>query len=148
MKAEATRSENVVVAVKPGGTGNITETHVAWKFRKGLPYVPSPVHYEGRLYFVKDGGILTSLDAKTGEPAYVQERIAGAPGGYYASLVAADGRIYVASLPGKLTVIKSGGDKPEILRQVDFGERILATPALVDERLYVRTATKLWAFGK
>ena len=97
---------------------------------------------------MKDGGILTSLDAKTGEPAYVQERIAGAPGGYYASLVAADGRIYVASLPGKLTVIKSGGDKPEILRQVDFGERILATPALVDERLYVRTATKLWAFGK
>ena len=148
MKSESTRSENVVVAVKPGGTGNITETHVAWKFRKGLPYVPSPVHYEGRLYFVKDGGIITSLDAKTGEPAYVQERIAGAPGGYYASLVAAGGSIYVASLPGKLTVIKAGGDKAEILHQVDFGERILATPAIIGERLYVRTATKLWAFGK
>ena len=148
MKAESTRSENVVVAVKPGGTGNITETHVAWRFRKGLPYVPSPVHYDGRIYFVKDGGILTSLDAKTGEPAYVQERITGAPGGYYASLVAGDGRLYVASLAGKLTVIKAGGDKPEILHQADFGERILATPAIVGERLYVRTTTKLWAFGK
>ena len=78
----------------------------------------------------------------------VQERITGAPGGYYASLVAGDGRLYVASLAGKLTVIKAGGDKPEILHQADFGERILATPAIVGERLYVRTTTKLWAFGK
>jgi outer membrane protein assembly factor BamB len=96
---------------------------------------------------VKDGGILTSLDARTGEPAYVQERIAGAPGSYYASLVAADGRLYAASLAGKLTVIKAGGAKPEILHQADFGERILATPALAGARLYVRTYTKLWAFG-
>ncbi|MBL9190636.1 MAG: PQQ-binding-like beta-propeller repeat protein [Opitutaceae bacterium] len=147
-EAKTMRSENVIVAVKPGGTGNITESHVAWRFRKGLPYVPSPVAYGGRIYFVKDGGILTSLDAKTGEPAYVQERIANAPGGYYASLVAADGRLYVASLPGKLTVIKAGGDKPEILHQADFGERILATPAIVGDQLYVRTTTKLWAFGK
>ena len=63
-------------------------------------------------------------------------------------VAAADGRLYVAPLLGKLTVIKSGGDKPEVLHQVDFGERILATPALVGERLYVRTTTKLWAFGK
>ena len=83
-----------------------------------------------------------------GQPAYVQERITNAPGGYYSSLVAGDGRLYVASLPGKLTVIKTGGDKPEILHQADFGERILATPAIVGERLYVRTTTKLWAFGK
>ncbi len=145
--AKAVRSENVIVAVKPGGTGNITDSHVAWRFRKGLPYVSSPVAYDGRIYFVKDGGIVTSLDSKTGEPAYVQERIAGAPGSYYASLIAADGRLYVASLPGKLTVLKAGGDKPEILHQADFGERILATPAIVGNRLYVRTATKLWAFG-
>ena len=148
MKAETKRSENVVVAVKPGGTGNITGTHVAWSFRKGLPYVSSPVLYDGRLYFVKDGGLLTSLDARTGEPAYVQERITGASGGYYASLVAGDGRLYVASLPGKLTVIRMGGDKPEILHQADFGERIPATPEIVGERFYVRTTTKLWAFGK
>ena len=146
--ANAARTGNVMLAVKPGGTGDITATHVAWSFRKGLPYVPSPLHYDGRIYLVKDGGIMTSVDAKTGEPAYVQERLTGAPGSYYASPVAADGRIYVASLPGKLTVVKAGGDKPEILHQADFGERILATPALVGERLYLRTEKRLWAFGK
>lgn len=96
---------------------------------------------------MKDGGLLSSVDAKTGEPGYAQERI-GATGNYYASPVAADGRIYVASLPGKLTVVKAGGAQPEILHQVDFSERILATPALVGDKLYLRTATRLWAFGK
>jgi outer membrane protein assembly factor BamB len=145
-KARDAHCENLLVAVKPGGKGNITDTHVAWKFRKGLPYVPSPLQYDGRVYLVKDGGLMTSLDAKTGEPFYVQERL-GAESSYYASPVAADGRIYVASVAGKLTVVKAGGDKPEILHQVDFGDRILATPALVGNKLYLRTAKKLWAFG-
>jgi outer membrane protein assembly factor BamB len=146
MKAGSVHCENVMVAVKPGGTGDITATHVAWKFAKGLPYVPSPIEYDGRIYLVKDGGMITSLDPKTGVPFYVQERI-GAGDSYYASPVAADGRIYVASLPGVLTVVKAGGDKPEILHQVDFGDRILATPALVGNKIYLRTAKKLWAFG-
>ena len=148
MAANAARSQNLLIAVRPGGNGDITETHVTWKYRKGLPYVPSPLHYDGRVYLVKDGGLITSVDAKTGEPYYAQERLGGASGNYYAAPVAADGKIYVSSLPGKVTVIKAGGDKPEILHQVDFGERILATPAIVGERLYVRTTTKLWAFGK
>lgn len=140
------RAENVLIAVKPGGQGNITDSHVAWKYRKGLPYVPTPLLYDGRLYFVRDGGLLSSLDPKSGEPFYAQERL-GAGGSYYASPVAADGRIYVASLPGKLSVIKAGGAKPEILHQVDFGVRILATPALIGDTIYVRTATQLWAFA-
>ncbi|HEY3855937.1 MAG TPA: PQQ-binding-like beta-propeller repeat protein [Verrucomicrobiae bacterium] len=147
MNSSKIRCENIMVAVKPGGTGNITDTHVAWKFRQGLPYVPSPLEYDGRIYLVKDGGLMTSLNAKTGEAFYVQERL-GADGSYYASPVAADGRIYVASVSGKLTVVKAGGDKPQILHQVDFGDRIIATPALVGERLYLRTAKKLWAFGE
>jgi hypothetical protein len=61
--------------------------------------------------------------------------------------VGADGRIYVASLAGKLTVVKAGGDKPEILHQVDFESRILATPVLVGDKLYLRTANRLYAFG-
>jgi outer membrane protein assembly factor BamB len=142
-----TKSENVVLAVKPGGKGDITATHVAWKSNRGLPYVPSPLYYEGRVYLVKDGGMMSSFNAKTGEPIYVQQRLE-AIGSYYASPVAADGRIYVASLPGKLTVVKAGGDKPEILHQADFGERIFATPAPIGERLYLRTAGHLWAFGK
>jgi outer membrane protein assembly factor BamB len=148
IKAGDARADNVLVAVKPGGQGDISETHVAWKYRRALPYVPSPLYYEGRIYLVKDGGLMSSLDAKTGEPFYAQERITGANGNYYMSPVAADGRIYVASLPGKLSVIKAGGTKPEVLHQVDFGVRILATPALIGERLYLRTATDLWAFGK
>jgi outer membrane protein assembly factor BamB len=139
------KSENVLIAVKPGGHGNISATHVAWKFTRGLPYVPSPLFYNGRIYIVKDGGMISSLDAKTGKPSYTQERL-GAIGSYYASPVAADGHIYLASLPGKLTVVKAG-DKPEILHQAEFGERIFATPALVGDKLYLRTATRLWAFG-
>ena len=148
IKSGDARAENILVAVKPGGTGDISESHVAWKFRKALPYVPTPLYYEGRIYYVKDGGLMSSLDAKTGEPFYAQERIAGANGNYYMSPVAADGRIFVASLPGKLSVIKAGGTKPEVLHQADFGERILATPALVGNRVYLRTHTQLWAFGQ
>jgi outer membrane protein assembly factor BamB len=147
-EAKAVRSENVMLAVKPGGTGNITETHVAWRYRKALPYVPTPIFHEGRIFFVRDGGVVSSLDAKTGEPRYAQERLPGALGAYYASPVAADGRLYVASVPGKLTIVKAGGDKPEILHQADFGERILATPAIAGDAIYVRTEKRLWAFGK
>ncbi|HKS36391.1 MAG TPA: pyrrolo-quinoline quinone, partial [Verrucomicrobiae bacterium] len=116
-------------------------------FERGLPYVPSPLHYQGRVYLVKDGGMMSCFDATTGKPVYTQERL-GAQGSYYASPVAADGRIYLFSLNGKATVVKSGGDKPEILHETDFGERIAATPALVENGLYLRTQTKLYAFGK
>jgi outer membrane protein assembly factor BamB len=140
------KSENLLVAVKPGGRGNITQSHVAWKATRGLPYVASPLCYDGRIYFVKNGGMLSSLDALTGKPYYTQERL-NAPGNYYSSLVAADGRIYLASVSGKLTVVKAGGDKPEILHQADFGERVFASPAIVEDKLYLRTASALYAFG-
>ena len=90
---------------------------------------------------------MSSFDAKSGKPFYLQERLE-ATDPYYASPVAADGKIYLASVPGKLTVVKAGGDQPEILHQAAFGERIIATPALVGERLYLRTQSKLYAFGK
>jgi outer membrane protein assembly factor BamB len=144
--AELARSENVMVAVKPGGRGDISQTHVAWKATRGLPYIPSPVYYAGRVYLVKNGGMLTSLDAKTGEPYYLQERL-GSEGYYYSSPVAADGRIYIASQAGKVTVVKAGGDKPQILHQADFGEQIYASPALAGDKLYLRTRSQLYAFG-
>ena len=109
--------------------------------------MPSALFYQGRVYVVKDGGMVSCVDAKTGQPFYTQERL-NAAGSYYASPVAADGRIYVVSLDGKVTVFKAGGAAPEILHQVDFKERIAATPALVGNHLYLRTATKLYAFGK
>ena len=140
------KGENVLVAVKSGGRGEITDSHAAWKANRGLPYVPSPLFYQGRVYLLKDGGMVSCFDAKSGTPFYTQERL-GALGSYYASLVAADGRIYAASLDGKVSVFKAGGEKPEVLHQTDFSERIAATPALVGQRLYLRTQTKLYALG-
>jgi outer membrane protein assembly factor BamB len=145
MNAVAPRRENLLVAVKPGGRGDITESHVAWKFRRGLPDVASPLYYDGRLYLVRDGGLITCVNAATGEPYYAQERLP-ANGHYYASPVAAAGKIYIASVLGKVTVVKTGGNKPEMLHTADFGERILATPAIVGDRLYLRTEKQLWAF--
>ena len=84
------------------------------------------------------------LDAA--EARYLQERI-DATGNYYASPVAADGRIFVASLNGRVTVVKAGGAKPEILHQADFKERIAPTMAIVGDNIYLRTQTKLYAFG-
>ncbi len=140
------RGENVLLAVKPGGHGDVTSTHVAWKFERGLPYVPSPLYYDGRVYLIKDGGMLSCFKAETGQPQYTQERL-DALGSYYASPVAADGRLYLFSVDGKATVVKAGGDKPEVLHRAEFGERIAGTPALVGSRLYLRTQTKLYAFG-
>ena len=144
--ASLAKGENVLVAVKPGGRGNISQTHVAWKAARGLPYVASPLFYDGRIYCIKNGGMLSSFDATSGKPYYLEERL-DAVGSYYASLVAADGRIYLASLPGKLTVVKAGGEKPEILHQAEFGERIFATPALAGDKLYLRTQSALYSFG-
>jgi outer membrane protein assembly factor BamB len=146
MNAESGHRENVLLALKPGGRGDITQTHVAWKFRRGLPDVSSPLYYDGRIYLVKDGGIVSSIDAATGKPYYAQERLGGGTGNYYASPVAAADRIYFASVPGKVTVIKTGGDKPAVLHTAEFGERIIATPAIVGDRFYLRTEKQLWAF--
>ncbi len=147
MKAMMSKGENVLVAIRPGGQGELGASQVAWKQTRGLPYVPSPLYYRGRIYLVKDGGMVSSYDAKTGAPAYQQERL-NALGNYYASPVAADGRVIVASLDGKVTVFSAGGDAPKILHQTDFKERIAATPALVENQLYLRTPTALYAFGK
>lgn len=146
IQAFMNKGQNALLAVKAGGEGDVTETHLAWKFDRGLPYVPSPLVYEGRVYIVKDGGMLSCFDAKTGQPYYTQERV-DAIGSYYASPVAADGRIFVASQNGKVTVIKAGGEKPEILHQADFKEKISPTMAIVENNLYIRTQTKLYAFG-
>jgi outer membrane protein assembly factor BamB len=140
------KGENSLIAIKPGGKGDVTESHVAWKQKKGLPYVPSPLFYRGHVYLIKDGGMLSRFNAKTGDPSYEQERI-GALGNYYTSPVAADGRIYVASLDGVLSVLDAG-DKPTVLGRAEFKERIAATPALVDKTIYIRSADHLWAFAK
>jgi outer membrane protein assembly factor BamB len=133
-------------AMKAGGSGDISESHVLWKHTKGLPYVTSAIVYHGQLVMVKDGGIVTACDAKTGSQTYSARVAAG--GKYYASPVAANGRIYFMSLDGALTVMQAGTGKPVIVaRNEKLGERTAATPAIANDILYVRTEKHLYAFG-
>jgi outer membrane protein assembly factor BamB len=136
---------NRLVAIKPGGKGDITESHVLWEQKKHLPFVPSPLVYKGQLYLIKNGGIISAVDIKTGEIGK-QER-AGAAGNYYASPVGGDGKVYFFSQAGDAMVI-SAGAQWRVLSRARFGEEIFATPAIVDGRIYVRTTAYLYCFGE
>lgn len=139
-------SKNSAFAVKTGGKGDVTATHVAWRQTKGVPYVASPVCHDGVFYMVKDGGLMSAYDAKTGKPVYQLER-AAAPGQYYASPVIANGHIYLIAVNGDVTVVKTG-DSPDVAFRGKLGERVSATPAIADDTLYVRTAGHLYAFAE
>lgn len=132
-----------ITAIKPGGEGDVTATAVLWREQKNIPEVPSPLFYQGRLYTIVNGGILTCFNASTGKILY-RERI-NAPGPYFSAPVAAAGRVYIASSEGIVTVVKSG-DTLEILAKNDLGEPIFATPAPVGDTLYIRSSRHLWAF--
>ena len=144
MRAIFERADNVIVAIRPGGQGNITETHVLWKQRKFLPYIPSPLYYQGVLFMVKDGGILSTLDVRTGKP--IKQGRAAGNGDYYCSPVAGDGKVYLISQDGELTVISAEGQW-QVLATAKFDEQVHATPAIVGGRIFVRTASQLYCFG-
>ncbi len=139
------RMESAVIALRQGGTGDVSRSHVEWREPRGVPEVPSPLVYRDRLYIVKNGGIVISREAATGKRVF--EGRLGAGGGYYASPVAADGRIYVASDVGVVTVLEAA-DTLKVLARTDLEEAILATPAIAGGNLYVRTARHLYAFGE
>jgi outer membrane protein assembly factor BamB len=140
-------SVNSAFALKAGGSGDVTNTHMLWKKTRGLPYVSSAIVYRGQYVMVKDGGIVTAYDTRTGDEIYTK-RLEDA-GNYYASPVAANGHIYLISLAdGAITVIKGGANEAEIVaKNVPLGERVAATPAIADDTLYVRTARHLYAFS-
>jgi len=137
------RAQNAVLALKPAGRGELPQSSVIWKHTKGIPYVATPVLDHGLLWMVKDGGIVTKLDADTGK--VLQEERLPAVGNYYASPVAADGKIYFAGETGTLSVVAS---QPEwrVISSRDFHEKIYATPALNRGRLYLRTEQSLFCF--
>ena len=134
-----------VIAIRPGGRGDSTASHVAWRATRGIPEMPSPLHYRGRLYFVRDGGMVTSYAADSGTVMLNRQRL-GALGQYVASPIAADGRIYASSEAGTIVVFRAA-DTLDVLARNDLGESITATPAIAADTLYVRTAKHLWAFG-
>jgi outer membrane protein assembly factor BamB len=144
-----TDSKSSAFALKPGGKGDVTKTHMLWKQEKGLPYIASAIVYRGQLVTVKDNGLVTAFNAKTGKEVYVQKR-AVAIETYYASPVAANGHIYFTSLEsGLITVLKAGADKPTVVaRNPKLGERTAATPTIADNALYVRTAGHLYKFAE
>jgi outer membrane protein assembly factor BamB len=135
---------NGLMAIRPQGAGDLSANAVIWKERRSVPEVPSPLAYRGQVYMVASGGILTSVEAATGKLLF-RARV-NAPGAYYASPVAAGGKVIVTSSEGIVTVLGAGPEF-KILSSNDFGERIFGTPALIDSRIYVRSTSALWAFG-
>ncbi len=139
------KGDNAIVAVRPDGQGDLTQAGIVWRQRRGVPRVATPLYYEGRLYVIKDGGLLSCFRAKDGKPLFELERL-DAEGEYLASPVAADGRIYLCSRTGVIVVVEAG-DKLRILERNSLGEPIYATPAIAGGNLYVRTTARLYAFG-
>jgi len=132
-----------VVAIRPGGKGNIADTHVVWRMASGAPYISSPIEYAGLLYMTGDVGVVTVVDAKTGERVF-QDRVGGV---YTASPVAGDGKVYLVSEDGE-TIVLRAGRTPSILARNKLSARQLASPAIAGGRLYIRSDDKLYAIGR
>lgn len=131
--------------VRLDGVGDVSASHIVWSQSKSAPEVPSPLIYQGRVYLVNERGFITCRDLKSGRELY-RERL-GTRGTCYASPVAGDGVVMAASDGGTVVVLKAG-DKFEVLSKVQFHEPILATPALVDGKIYLRTEKRLFALGE
>jgi outer membrane protein assembly factor BamB len=138
-------SRNGLLAVKLGGSGDVTATNVVWRFEKSLPDVPSPLVYNNVVFLVRSGGIATTLDAQTGK-VLKQARLTGALEDYYSSPIGVDGKVYIASEHGKVVVLRAAGDW-EILAINDFDADIYATPAISKGKMYIRTRDALFAIG-
>jgi outer membrane protein assembly factor BamB len=147
MRSMFAEAANQLFAIKPGGSGDITDTHVVWQVSKHLPYVSSPVVANGRVFTMKNGGLASCYDARSGSPIYQAERVE-APGDYYSSSATADGRIYVTSQRGTVVVIDSASDTLKVLARNELHAAIFASPAIVDGVIYLRTDKHLFAFGE
>lgn len=134
-----------LAAVRPGGHGDVTETHVAWHLRTGIPEIPSPLYHQGRLYLVRDGGILTCVNAGSGTVIYKQRL--GAGNQYVASPVLANEHLILVSGRGVLSVVPCG-DTFRVAHRAALGEAVSSTPALDADSLYVRTRSAVLCFRR
>lgn len=138
---------NIIQAIRGGGTGDVTKTHVLWNEDHKTPSnLSSPLYYNGRLYLVKSGGMSSCYDTREGRLLWERSRI-GNFGDYYASPIAADGRVYIAGKNGFIVVLQDGPEL-KVLGKNDIGEDIIATPAIADGRLYVRTRENLFCIAE
>ena len=138
-------AENGLLAISLGGEGDMTDTAVRWKYQRPVPQVPSTLLYNGVLFMVNDSGILISFDPDTGK-VLKQGRLKGAIDKYFASPVGADGKVWLASQDGTMSVVSARGDW-EILAVNALGDEVFATPVPADGRLFVRTTSALYAFA-
>ncbi len=132
-----------LLAIRPGGSGDVTDTHVAWRLRKGAPHAPSPLLVGDELYLVSDAGLGSCADAKTGK-VHWQRRIPG--NGFSASPIAGGGHVYFLSEDGVATVLRAGRKFEQVARN-EIGERTLASLSAADGALFLRTVGHLYRIG-
>jgi len=133
-----------LMAIRPGGSGDVTESHSVWKFQNG-PDVPTPVVDDTYFYSVSDNGVMWCLDAKSGKRIWGGNRLK--PGTYTSSPVLADGKIYVSNEDGLTTVIKTGPTF-KILAENPLNDYCLSSPAISDGQIFIRTAGRLFCIGQ
>ena len=135
------------MAVRVGGVGDMTDKSVLWQYYRSIPQLPSPLIANGVYYLLSDqGGVMSTVRADTGE--FVEKaRVGEAGDAYYTSPVCGDGKVYLLSEDGLLTVLAVGGAL-EPIYSVHFGEPCFATPALVDNKIWLRTHGHLYCFGE
>lgn len=137
-------ADEFVLAVRGGGTGDVTATNVLWKTpTKHTDHIVSPLVADGRMFLVKCGGITTVFDASAGKLVRDAKRMGNACD-YFASPVVGDGKVYVAGDNGKISVLKND-ESYEVLAENDMGDAVVATPALADGRIFTRTRSRLIA---
>ena len=135
------------LAIRPGGRGDVTRSHLVWTSPRGSPFVPSPIVYGQSLYMVNDmASIVTCLDAVTGQSLWQGRLGIAQREGFSASPVAVDGKLFFTNDDGETFVLRAG-PKFELLHVNRIGEGTLASPALADGRWYIRTDRNLLAIG-
>ena len=139
-------AENGLLAIKLGGTGDLTDTAIKWKYTRPVPQVPSTVLYQGVLYMVNDSGILISFDPATGA-VLKQGRLKGAIDKYFASPIGADGKIWLVSQDGTVSVVTAAAQW-ETVAVNTLDDEVFATPVPADGELLVRTRSALYSFTK
>jgi outer membrane protein assembly factor BamB len=130
------------LAIRLGGRGVVDDSHVAWRVATGAPYVSSILYYDGLIYMANGNGIVTAVEATTGERVW-QDRLGGI---YSASPLAGDGKVYLFSETGETLVLRAGRE-PHVLQRNDLGERVVSSPAVSDGRIFIRTDGALVAVG-
>jgi hypothetical protein len=136
------------MAIRPGGAGDVTDSHLVWSSPRGSPFVPSPILYGEQIYMVNDmASIATSFNAQTGETMWQGRLGVARREGFSASPVAVDGKVFFTNDNGETFVLRAGREF-EVLYVNDIGERTLASPALVDGKWYFRTSQNLIAIGE